>query len=417
METKPPPPSLLETLERLLDVPPAGLRVALSHTGDVIAGALRADKVDAFLYDAARDSLFAVGTSNQPLSAQQRRLGLDVLPISNGGRAVQVFQTGATFATGRLDQDPEELLGVKEALAVRSEVGVAVEVGGRRRGVLMIAAQAPDHFTADDVRFVERVARWTGLIVHRSELIEEATLKAHEEGRRSAAEELITVLAHDLRNFIGTVNVAVGVIKRRAESDGRSDDVRDIRRAERGLSRISSLVSDILDVARLDRGLLAMDPRPIDLVPLVQETAAPFSNAQRTVSVQPCEPLIVCADAARVRQSLENLIANAIKHSPEHTEVTITLRREHTDRGHFARIDVIDQGPGIAADILPRIFDRFVTGKDSQAGLGLGLYLARRIATLHGGDLSVTSSPGAGACLSLTIPLYQAPVPERPAQA
>ena len=77
--------------------------------GDLVAAATGADKIDAFLYDAARDSLVAVGTSTQPLSALQRQHGLDVLQIANGGRVVHVFKTGQTFVSGRLDQDMEEL--------------------------------------------------------------------------------------------------------------------------------------------------------------------------------------------------------------------------------------------------------------------------------------------------------------------
>ncbi len=82
------PRRLLETLERLLELPAADLQVTLTHATDLVARALAADKVDAFLYDPARDSLVAISSSNQPLSALQRRHGLDVLPLANGGRVV-----------------------------------------------------------------------------------------------------------------------------------------------------------------------------------------------------------------------------------------------------------------------------------------------------------------------------------------
>src|SRR6187402_193230 len=93
-----------ETVQRLLETPVANLRGALSHAADLVAEALRADKVDAFLYDPARDTLVAVGTSDQPLSHREKAHGLDVLPIANGGRAVQVFKTGETFMTGDLQK-------------------------------------------------------------------------------------------------------------------------------------------------------------------------------------------------------------------------------------------------------------------------------------------------------------------------
>ena len=81
-------PRFLETLERLLELPSADLKTTLSFASDLVADATGADKVDAFLYDSTRDSLVAVGTSDRPLSARQRKLGLDVLPLSNGGRVV-----------------------------------------------------------------------------------------------------------------------------------------------------------------------------------------------------------------------------------------------------------------------------------------------------------------------------------------
>jgi signal transduction histidine kinase len=273
--------------------------------------------------------------------------------------------------------------------------------------MLLVASQSPDHFTPEDVRFVEAVARWVGIIVHRAELIEDIARQSHEDGRRAAAEELITVLAHDLRNFIAPVNVTLNLIEQRAERDGREMDVRDARRVARGVDRVNALISDILDIARLDRGLLQVDPRPVDLVPLVRETAATLSSAEHPIPVQASEPLIVGADAARLRQCLENLISNALQHSPKDAPVTISLSRERRDEDSFARVNVIDEGRGVPPEILPRIFDRFVTGKRPGGGLGLGLYLARGIANVHGGDLVVHSPPGKGACFSLFLPVYE----------
>src|SRR4051812_38924258 len=100
---------LLDVLEQLLRLPVGDMKATLSHVSDVIARASGADKVDAFLYDAARDSLVAVGSSTQPLSMLQREYGLDVLPVSNGGRTVRVFVDGETLLHGHIDQDPDEL--------------------------------------------------------------------------------------------------------------------------------------------------------------------------------------------------------------------------------------------------------------------------------------------------------------------
>src|SRR5690348_10041441 len=102
-------PKALETLEKLLEIPAADLDLALAEACDRIAEALDADKVDAFLHDASRDSLVALGSSHQPLTALQKKAGLDVLPIANAGRVVHVFTTGNTYVHGHVESDLEEL--------------------------------------------------------------------------------------------------------------------------------------------------------------------------------------------------------------------------------------------------------------------------------------------------------------------
>ena len=397
----------LELLEALLRIPSGNLASTLSHVTDLVSGATGADKVDAFLYDPARDSLVAVGSSTQPLSALQRQLGLDVLQLSNGGRTVSVYRTGQTFVTGQLDQDAGELKGIKEALAVRSEIGVPLEVGGQRRGMLMIASLKPDHFSAEDVRFAESLGRWVGILAHRAELSEQIARNAVEQGRRAGAEELVTVLAHDLRNYLQPLHMRLELLRARAQRDKRDDDARDAEGATRSVMRLAGLVSDILDVARIDQGVFQVQPGFFDLGALVRDTAGMLSTPEHPVSVtvQEGEKVEVLADPRRVRQCLENVIANALQKSPAQAPVSVfvTLHKNRPD-GAFAKVDVQDEGPGIAPDMLPHVFDRFVTGTQPQGGLGLGLYLAKRIAAVHGGDLTVESAPGKGARFTLTLP-------------
>jgi signal transduction histidine kinase len=398
------PTRLLDTVQRLLETPVADLRGALSHAADLVADAVRADKVDAFLYDPARDTLVAVGTSDQPLSHQQRAHGLDVLPIANGGRAVHVFETGETFVTGDLQSDQDELMGVRRALRIQSKIGVPLDVGGARRGILMIASQQRDFFTPDDVRFAQTVAQWISLVAHRAELVEELAQRAVAEGRRAAAEELITVLAHDLRNVLGPMQVRLYVMRRRSTAEARDQDTRELDLVMNGVRRLEALIANILDVARLDQGVLQIDVEPVDIVALLREAAAGLATEDHPVQVEAAEQCVVAADPARVRQCVENLVSNAVQHSPKEAPVRIAVERRPQGGGDWVRIDVTDRGPGVPRELLPHIFDRFVTGSRRRGGLGLGLYLAKRIAVLHGGDLVVSSVPGEGARFTLTLP-------------
>jgi two-component system, OmpR family, sensor kinase len=397
----------LELLEALLRIPAENPASTLTHVSDVAAAAIGADKVDAFLYDPARDSLVAVGSSTQPLSALQRQLGLDVLQISNGGRAVHVYKTGETFVSGALDQDAEELKGIKEAMAIRSKLGVPLEWGGQRRGMLMLASLKRDFFTPDDVRFAESLRRWVAILAHRAELAEQIARNAVEQGRRAGAEELVTVLAHDLRNYLQPLHMRLELLRVRAQREKRDDDACDADAAARSVMRLSSLVSDILDVARIDQGVFQIQPEFFDLGALVRDTAGMLATPEHPVgvTVQDRETVEVLADPRRIRQCLENVIANALQKSPAQAPVSVfvTLHKNRPD-GAFAKVDVQDQGPGIPPDILPHVFDRFVTGTQPQGGLGLGLYLAKRVAGVHGGDLTVESAPGKGARFTLTLP-------------
>jgi two-component system OmpR family sensor kinase len=396
----------LEILERLLAIEVADLEMALTHSCNVIAEALHADKVDAFLYEPAKDTLIALGSSTQPLSTLQRQLGLDLLPVSNGGRVVFVYQTGQTFVTGRLDEDPEELRGVKQGLKIRSKIGVALTVAGHRRGMVMIASLQPDFFTSEDVRFAESIVAWVGVVTHKAEMAQEIARNAVQQGRRAVAEELITVLAHDLRNFIAPIAARLQLMRRRASNERRERDAADCEAAQRAVDRLNRLISDLLDVARLDQGVLKLDVQPINLAEVARDVANALATPDHRVDVSSSDETIVAADSDRLRQCVENVVANAIRYSPRDAPVNIVVTRAHGDRTDCGILEVRDEGPGITPDLLPHIFERFAAGSKSQ-GLGLGLYLAKAIAVAHGGDLSVTSIPGRGSRFALKMPSFR----------
>ena len=394
------PQRQVELLEALLRLPAGELKATLDHVANVMAEATGGDKIDAFLYDAARDSLVAVGTSTQPLSALQKQLGLDVLQLSNGGRVVHVFKTGETFMTGRLDLDQSELLGVKQGLNIKSKLGVPLEIGGRRRGMMMLASLKPDFFTADDARFAESAAHWIGIVAHRAELAEQIGRNAAEQARRAAAEELVTVLAHDLRNFLGPLTLRLDILRMQRGPQGAED----VEAARRIVKRLEALVSDLLDVARIDQGVFQFKPEMVDVRALVADVVKVLDCTQHPIRlrVEDGEGILVPADPARLRQCLENLIVNATQQSPASVPVSIFVRRARgASQEPRVNIEVVDEGPGIAPDFLPHLFERFSTRE--RGGLGLGLYIAKRIATAHGGDLSVESQPGKGARFILSL--------------
>ncbi len=394
---------LLTTLERLLEIQEPTLQAGLSQAATLISQVLGTDKVDAFLREPATATLVAVGASDTPMGHQQRAIGLDRQPVVNGGRAVMIFETGQTHINGHVDQDAEELVGMKKGLRVRSQIGVPLDVAGVRRGVLMAQSGAADFFSERDLRFLQAVARWVGGLIHRTELAEEVTAATVEKLRRAAAEELVTVLAHDLGNHLTPMVIREQLLRRQAREAGQADYLHHAEETLLGLYRLQGLIVELLDIARLKQGLFAIHPEPVDLAALVRETAAHFTTEGARVTVQTPDELRLAADPGRLRQALENLLVNAQKHTPAGTTVVVTVAAEERDGRPWAVLRVTDQGPGIPSELLPCLFARFAAGSGST-GLGLGLYLAQGIARAHGGELTVQSTVGQGARFDLALP-------------
>jgi signal transduction histidine kinase len=395
---------LLTTLQGLLAIPATDAQRAFNHAAQVVADVLGADKVDIFLYDPAIDTLVAMGTSDTPMGRRQVALGLNRLPLSNGGRAGQVFQTGECYHFGHVEQDPDELRGIKEGLGIRSAMMAPLNVNGTRRGLVQVDSAQPDQFTPEDLEFLDAVAHWVGSVVHRTELVARLAQDAAEEARRRTASELITMLAHDLRVPLAPVRGYLGMIRMQAEREGHHSYLRFVAGAQRGVERLTGMLSDLLDTSRLERGVFDLTPEAVNLGALVRETADTLRTPTAPIEVRVPDDLVVEVDPQRVRQALENLLGNALRHSPDGVPVILELATQRDQQYDVAVITVQDAGPGIPPELLPKLFTRFSAG-GKTGGLGLGLYLARGIAEAHGGTLTASSRPGQGATFRLSLPL------------
>lgn len=394
---------LLYTLQQLFSIEAVAFRDALMEASDRIATAVAAEKIDAFIYEAASGSLVALGTSNTPMGRQQHAAGLDRLPVANRDPAVVVYETGEPYLNGHVDQDPTITPGIREVLGVKSMLAVPLTVGGERRGVLSAQSGEPNRFSEDDLRFLEIVSNWVGMVAHRAELTEERARDAALQARRLAAEEIVTLLAHDLGNHLTPLKGRIDICRRRADRDGREHDVGDLDEALRALGRTQQMVTELLDITRLDQGVFSVAREEVDLVPLIAEVAGEFGDEASPITIRTPDELIALVDPGRVCQILENLLSNALRHSPEGTPVMIEASPEARRDGIWARVSVRDEGPGIPPEILPELFQRFVSGPGSR-GLGLGLFAARSMAEAHGGSLTVQSEPGTGSTFILSLP-------------
>jgi two-component system OmpR family sensor kinase len=173
--------------------------------------------------------------------------------------------------------------------------------------------------------------------------------------------------------------------------------------------RMGRLVDDLLLLARFDAGR-ALERRPIDLASIAAEAVqqARIVAAGRPITLEAPEPVIVDADAERLRQIIDNLIGNAILHTPAGTPVTVTV----TGEPGSGQLTVADQGPGMTQEQASHVFERFYRTDDARTrargGAGLGLAIAASLAAAHGGDLTVDTKPGRGAAFHLRLPQPEA---------
>jgi signal transduction histidine kinase len=169
--------------------------------------------------------------------------------------------------------------------------------------------------------------------------------------------------------------------------------------------RMGRLVDDLLLLARFDAGR-ALERRPVDLASIAAEAVqqARIVAAVRPITLEAAEPVIVDADAERLRQIIDNLIGNAIQHTPADTPVTVSV----TGEPRSGQLTVADQGQGMTQEQASHVFERFYRTDDARTrargGAGLGLAIAASLAAAHGGELTVDTQPGHGAAFHLRLP-------------
>jgi two-component system OmpR family sensor kinase len=215
------------------------------------------------------------------------------------------------------------------------------------------------------------------------------------------ARQFLADASHELRTPLSTIK-GYAELSRRA---GRPDPDHILAKVESEAGRMSTLVEDMLLLARLDAGR-EIDHRSVDLTRLVVEAVddARVVDPQRRWRFDvPDEPVVAAGDEQRLHQAVTNLLTNATRHTPPGTTVEVRL----SAADDVVRIDVHDDGPGIDPQLLPTVFERFTRGDSSRTresgGAGLGMSLVKAIMTAHHGTASVTSSPG-DTTFTLTLP-------------
>jgi signal transduction histidine kinase len=221
---------------------------------------------------------------------------------------------------------------------------------------------------------------------------------------RDTEVDQLTVLAHELRNYLTPLYAHLTALYTRAQRDQRAQDQRTATRARQALDDALRLIANLLEAARLDHGMFNLTVQPLSLCELVKQVVETFDTEVSPIVAQVPDTLVVQADRDRLRQVLHNLLANARTYSPRGGVVRLELTTELREHAGWGVLTIRNGGPSVPPHLLARLFERFSAGPNSH-GLGLGLYLARGIAEAHGGTLTAYSSDEMGTCFVLALPL------------
>ena len=219
-------------------------------------------------------------------------------------------------------------------------------------------------------------------------------------------DEFMAIMSHDLRTPLSVIAINAARLGKMVPAGEGADQIRKMcLQIGDAAGRIARMVEDLLDAERMALAKLRLPARPGDLGELAREAielVAPLGATQgiSLAVALPEKPVVASFDRDRMLQVFSNLLANAVKYTPKGGVVQLAM--EANDR--FIRVSVSDTGPGIPAEQHERVFRRFTQVGGGRGGVGLGLYIARRIVEAHGGKIGLVSRPGEGSTFFFTLP-------------
>jgi signal transduction histidine kinase len=298
---------------------------------------------------------------------------------------------------GPLLNDP-----IHQAEGGRSVLVVPLGHPGKIAGSLMLAFRTRRTIGEDLIATAEALASHVTVAVENARLIESLR---HAEQLKG---EFLSIAAHELKTPVTSLR-GYAQLTRRHLSTAQEPNVPRIAQAleviDRQSTKLGSLVSQLLDVSRLETDHLMLDPVETDLVALAEGVVRMerLNAPDHQLVLTAATPVEATVDALRLEQVLQNLIDNAIKFSPSGSRIDVLVALAEPE---LAEITVADQGSGIPAEHLPHIFERAYQGGEGHraAGLGLGLFISQQVVALHGGRIEAASPPEGGARFTVTLP-------------
>lgn len=285
---------------------------------------------------------------------------------------------------------------------------------GYNLGTLCAIDRVPRKLTESQKALLSDMAN---IVVDEMELriaLKQALSSADMQERSNALkDEFISNVTHELRTPLTSIRGSLGLINAGAMGEIPDDFVEPLQIADRNAGSLLTLINELLDVQKLSSGLMEYEIEPIEITDLVQEACENVRGAgvARNVSVvfKSGVSASIAGDAKRLQQVMTNVLANAIKFSPDGGAVDVQL----TSFGSYVCISVTDQGPGVPDEFVPTLFDKFTqaNSKSDSSGTGLGLSICKTIVEAHQGNIRLDTNRDAGTTFHVELPLRQTVIP------
>lgn len=419
--------ALKELAHRVMTVNPSAEVYLLDTQGSIVATLVPNERLQRHRVDLApiRTFLSAPPTrfvAGDDPTARERRVPFSVAPVSSASTHVGYLYV--VLGGERFDSATAAVFG---SYALRTGLAVVLFILLLTLGVGAFLFSA---LTLPLRMLTAKVRKWAATIADRTDARGRAVLERDEltaltrqfdsmarqierqieeiRSRDRERRELIATISHDLRTPLASLHGYLETILLKEETLSRSARQQYLEVALRHSERVERLIASLFELSKLEAGAIVPAPEAFSIAELVQDIALRFRlRAQQlgielTTRTDPLAPA-VSADLALVERVFENLLDNALRHTPSGGQVGIDTQLHDG----FMAVSVSDSGAGVSAVDLPHVFERYFHRRDraTEPGTGLGLAIVRRIVELHGGRVSMTSAPGARTTVTFHLPL------------
>jgi PAS domain S-box-containing protein len=350
-----------------------------------------------------------------------RPVARELVPAPDGDSPqAQVFRSGEPILLSRASRthlassfvDLAERGALVRACCARSLMFVPMTARGRTLGVLtLVMAESHRRFDLDDLRFVQALAARAAMAMDNAQLYHATQASVR------ARDELLSMVSHDLNNPLNAIMLSATGLKQVLRDFDNPRAHNQLEVIQRGARRMERLIGDLLDVASIEAGRMAIEPAEHSVEELLSEVATSFAPQASEKHIRlhipragtSVERVHVRCDRQRVLQIFANLIGNAIKFTPEGGEIAVRARVVDSD----VRFAISDTGGGIAPELLPHVLEPYTQAPaTARLGRGLGLYIAKSLVEAHGGKIHISSQIGIGTLLTFSLPR----VPDAPSR-